>query len=78
MTATLSNATYNGWANYETWNVALWIQNDAGLYTIARRSYSYQDFVQQISWCRTQTPDGVSYTHPALDFDELNEMMEDL
>ena len=24
--------TYNGWQNYETWNVALWIDNDAGTY----------------------------------------------
>ena len=23
--------TYNGWTNYETWNVALWIDNDAGI-----------------------------------------------
>ena len=22
---------YNGWSNYETWNVKLWIDNDQGL-----------------------------------------------
>lgn len=24
---------YNGWKNYETWNVALWIDNDQGSYS---------------------------------------------
>lgn len=24
--------TYNGWTNYETWNVALWIDNEQGSY----------------------------------------------
>lgn len=24
---------YNGWTNYETWNVALWIDNDQGSYS---------------------------------------------
>jgi hypothetical protein len=23
---------YNGWSNYETWNVALWMDNDEGNY----------------------------------------------
>ena len=79
------DTTYNGWANYETWNVALWIQNDEGLYDIAkdmsRRSiHPYGEFVDQMIeiYGSKDTPDGVSWSHPDLDFDELNEMMEDL
>jgi hypothetical protein len=28
----MTEKTYNGWANYETWNVALWIDNEEGSY----------------------------------------------
>lgn len=28
--------SYNGWTNYETWNVALWIDNEEGTYHEAR------------------------------------------
>jgi hypothetical protein len=34
---------YNGWNNYETWNVALWIDNDQG-------SYSQRQEMAQASW----------------------------
>lgn len=26
----MTNKEYNGWTNYETWNVALWMDNDEG------------------------------------------------
>ncbi len=28
-----NSKTYNGWSNYETWNVKLWIDNDQGIHT---------------------------------------------
>ena len=26
---------YNGWRNYETWNMSLWLNNDSGFYEVA-------------------------------------------
>ena len=34
---------YNGYTNYPTWNVALWIDNDEGMYDMAREVVG-QDF----------------------------------
>jgi hypothetical protein len=31
---------YNGWKNYETWLVALWIDNDQGTYSYSRELVS--------------------------------------
>ena len=28
----MNNESYNGYKNYETWNVALWLNNDLVLY----------------------------------------------
>ena len=34
---------YNGWKNYETWNVALWIDNDQG-------NYNHRQSLAQDAW----------------------------
>jgi len=76
--AKVQDTTYNGWTNFQTWNVSLWIQNDEGLYDIARRCDDYQDFVDSIEGLITETPDGVSFTSDELNFHELNDLIEDL
>lgn len=32
---------YNGWKNYETWNVALWAANDEALYLAVQAQKPY-------------------------------------
>jgi hypothetical protein len=79
MTTTLSNQTYNGYANYETWNVSLWIQNDVGLYDAAKRCANYQELVALLyDHGSTKTPDGVKWDDSKIDGIEINEMMQDL
>lgn len=76
--------SYNGWANYETWNVALWIQNDEGMYQYAKRykrikNAPYLTLVKNLRLNGIEkTPDGVSYLDSNLDRQALNEMIRSL
>lgn len=81
------DTTYNGWANWETWNVALWIGNDEGLYSLAKavryKREPYRAFVEDLKEFGNgeiirQTPDGARWDDPVLDTDALDEMMEEL
>ena len=79
----MTDTTFNGWANWETWNVSLWIQNDEGLYNEARRlarfGRTYQDLVSSLRDCGSkETPDGCRWDDPAIDGLEINAMMADL
>jgi hypothetical protein len=71
--------TFNGWANWETWNVALWIQNDESIYHAATDCTSYQHLVQMLWDCGSkETPDGCRWDDPKIDGMEINAMMCDL
>ena len=79
MTATLQTQTYNGWANFQTFNVTLWIQNDEGLYHAAKSCTNYQELVSLLYQCgSTETPDGVKWDDPKIDGIAVNEMMKEL
>ena len=71
--------TYSGWTNYETWNVALYIQNEEPLYRVATKCDSYSDFLLKSSYMRdVKTPDGVLWHSSKLNWDELNAMIREL
>ena len=66
--------SYNGWENYETWNVALWINNDQSLYNIAHEAGDYEAFVEFMIdlFDNASTPDGVRYDDPRVNVIQLN------
>jgi hypothetical protein len=72
--------TYTGWANYETWNIALWIQNDVELYNLALTLSDYQELVDVLyqEYGVRETKDGVKFNSPKINRIELDDMMSDL
>ena len=71
----LTDQTYNGWTNYETWNVVLWIENDEDLYNLVNQFEiaCYEDLLDVIYDCGSkETPDGVKWTDPKINRAEIN------
>ena len=71
----LTDTTYNGWTNYQTWNVVLWIQNDEDLYNLVNEFEiaCYEDLLDVLYDCGSkETPDGVKWTDPKINRAEIN------
>lgn len=73
---------YSGWKNYETWNINLWLCNDECLYHLVvnyGKEVSYRDFAEMyLTDLSATTPDGVAWLDESLDFDALDEAIQEL
>ena len=68
---------YNGWSDWTTWNVALWIRNDYGFYSIAKDCKDYMDFLYEMQAMigSFATPDGADWGEANIE--EMNEVIEE-
>jgi len=69
---------YNGWHDWTTWNVALWINNDQTFYSIAKECKNYADFLYEMQAMigSFATPDGADWGEANIE--EMNELIEEI
>ena len=77
-----TDTTYNGWANYHTWNVALWISNEEMIYRHAKenKNLGYRKWAKRFidEFGEYSTGDGEAWLHDDIDTDEMDEMLAEL
>ena len=84
---------YNGWTNYETWNVNLWIQNDEGFYNAMVEELRdildrHESDWENVSLAEvrglirdvigSKTPDGVRTNDPEINWVEISDALLEL
>jgi len=70
--------SYNGWANYETWNVSIWVDKDESTYRARLShfrcneytSHSAEQFVKEIMPCGTPDFDSPA-DYEKVDWEEI-------
>ena len=79
LTAPVESTKCCGWSNFETHNVALWIQNSERLYKLSQWCDSYAEFIYELGVSGTNkvsTPDGVDFEDRKLNIAELDELFQ--
>ena len=87
----MTNTTHNGYANWATWNAALWVQNDEFLYNTAKACVEFcgdsetpwQKFVRAMTYGQIGrhlggTPDGCRWDDPSIDAAKMEELFAEL
>jgi hypothetical protein len=71
----LLDTTYNGWTNYKTWNVVLWVSNDESIQNAISEHdiCCYEELLELLYDCGSkETPDGVKWNDPEINRAEIN------
>ena len=79
----MTDTTYNGWKNYATWNVALWLFNEYPIYCVTKGHQGYATPYKSLraslhdTFGYTKTMDGVSLWSHELDIEALDEAINE-
>ena len=82
----MEKKNYNGWANRETWNIALWINNDECSYQTMRDIIKRMKRVSSAAAAREisevalgkVTRDGISLNCKKIKWSEIKDMMNEM